>query len=82
MASQLAKTTNADVPCTSITFRYYAGWTTKIVGQTIPVAGNYFNYTRHEAVGVVGADHPLEFPLPSGRMEIRRSPCTPDVRSF
>ena len=39
----IGETTNADVPLAIDHFRYYAGWTTKIVGQTIPVAGNYFN---------------------------------------
>lgn len=43
--------------------RYYAGWSTKITGQTIPVAGSYFNYTRHEPVGVVGQIIPWNFPL-------------------
>ncbi|MFK9119339.1 aldehyde dehydrogenase family protein [Peribacillus frigoritolerans] len=59
----IGETTNADVPLAIDHFRYYAGWTTKIVGQTIPVAGNYLNYTRHEAVGVVGQIIPWNFPL-------------------
>lgn len=57
------ETTNADVPLAIDHIRYYAGWTTKIMGQTIPVAGNYFNYTRHEPVGVVGQIIPWNFPL-------------------
>ena len=57
------ETTNADVPLAIDHIRYYAGWTTKIIGQTIPVAGNYFNYTRHEPVGVVGQIIPWNFPL-------------------
>jgi aldehyde dehydrogenase (NAD+) len=57
------ETRNADVPLAIDHFRYYAGWCTKIVGQTIPVAGNYFNYTRHEPVGVVGQIIPWNFPL-------------------
>ncbi|WP_028393065.1 aldehyde dehydrogenase family protein [Bacillus cihuensis] len=57
------ETTNADVPLAIEHMRYYAGWSTKIVGQTIPVDGNYFNYTRHEAVGVVGQIIPWNFPL-------------------
>jgi len=59
----ISETTNADVPLAVEHMRYYAGWSTKIVGQTIPVAGNYFNYTRHEAVGVVGQIIPWNFPL-------------------
>ncbi|MGC4378027.1 aldehyde dehydrogenase family protein [Fictibacillus sp. Mic-4] len=57
------ETKNADVPLAIDHFRYYAGWATKIVGQTIPVAGNFFNYTRHEPVGVVGQIIPWNFPL-------------------
>ena len=59
----IAETTNADVPLAIDHMRYYAGWSTKIVGQTIPVSGNFFNYTRHEAVGVVGQIIPWNFPL-------------------
>ncbi|MGD8278436.1 MAG: aldehyde dehydrogenase family protein, partial [Gemmatimonadota bacterium] len=32
-------------------FRYYAGWTTKLEGETIPVRGNVLNYTVREPVG-------------------------------
>ncbi|UOY93194.1 aldehyde dehydrogenase family protein [Ectobacillus sp. JY-23] len=59
----IRETTAADVPLAIEHMRYYAGWATKIVGQTIPVSGNYFNYTRHEAVGVVGQIIPWNFPL-------------------
>ncbi|KMY53876.1 betaine-aldehyde dehydrogenase [Bacillus sp. FJAT-27231] len=53
----------ADVPLAIEHFRYFAGWCTKILGQTIPVSGNYLNYTRHEPVGVVGQIIPWNFPL-------------------
>lgn len=59
----IRETTNADIPLAIEHMRYYAGWTTKIVGQTIPVNGPYFNFTRHEAVGVVGQIIPWNFPL-------------------
>src|SRR5699024_9278903 len=52
-----------DVPNAISQFRYFAGWTTKHVGQTIPVSGPYFNYTRHEPVGVVGQIIPWNFPI-------------------
>uniref|UniRef100_A0A915JGV2 aldehyde dehydrogenase (NAD(+)) n=1 Tax=Romanomermis culicivorax TaxID=13658 RepID=A0A915JGV2_ROMCU len=42
---------------------YYAGWTDKIQGKTIPVDGNYFCYTRHEPVGICGQIIPWNFPL-------------------
>jgi aldehyde dehydrogenase (NAD+) len=53
----------ADLPLTIKCYRYYAGWADKIHGQTIPVEGNYFCYTRHEPVGVVGQIIPWNFPL-------------------
>ncbi|HUF51917.1 MAG TPA: aldehyde dehydrogenase family protein [Longimicrobiales bacterium] len=43
--------------------RYYAGWATKLQGDTIPVRGNFLNYTLREPVGVVGAIIPWNFPL-------------------
>ena len=52
-----------DIPNAIGQFQYYAGWTTKIMGQTIPVSGSYFNYTRHEPVGVAGQIIPWNFPL-------------------
>jgi aldehyde dehydrogenase (NAD+) len=51
------------VPLTAATFRYFAGWADKNHGKTIPVAGEYFCYTRHEPVGVVGQITPWNFPL-------------------
>lgn len=54
---------DADIPNAVGQFQYFAGWTSKMVGQTIPVPGSYFNYTRHEPVGVVGQIIPWNFPL-------------------
>ena len=58
---QVAKA--ADLPLVIACYRYYAGWADKIQGKTIPIAGNYFCYTRHEPVGVVGQIIPWNFPL-------------------
>jgi aldehyde dehydrogenase (NAD+) len=44
-------------------FRYYAGWTEKISGKTIPVDGQFHVFTKHEPVGVVGQIIPWNFPL-------------------
>ena len=52
----------ADLPLVIDCLRYYAGWADKIHGKTIPVRGNYFCYTRHEPVGVVGQIIPWNFP--------------------
>ncbi|MDP7441580.1 MAG: aldehyde dehydrogenase family protein [Verrucomicrobiota bacterium] len=52
-----------DIPLSAEHFRYYAGWATKIEGETIPVNGPYFNYTLREPMGVVGQIIPWNFPL-------------------
>ncbi len=52
-----------DMPMVVEVFRYYAGWATKIHGETIPAKGNYFNYTLREPLGVVAAITPWNFPL-------------------
>ncbi|WP_159499052.1 aldehyde dehydrogenase [Microbacterium sp. 18062] len=54
-----------DVPLCASLFKYYAGWATKIEGETItPSGGGAFHvYTRREPVGVVGAIIPWNFPL-------------------
>ncbi|KAF1326794.1 Aldehyde dehydrogenase, mitochondrial precursor, partial [Globisporangium splendens] len=43
--------------------RYYAGWPDKIVGQTIPISGPFFCYTKSEPVGVCAQIIPWNFPL-------------------
>ena len=53
----------ADLPLTIKCYRYYAGWADKVHGKTIPIEGDYFCYTRHEPVGVVGQIIPWNFPL-------------------
>jgi len=58
-----AAATAADLPLVIACYRYYAGWADKIQGKTIPINGNYFCYTRHEPVGVVGQIIPWNFPL-------------------
>jgi acyl-CoA reductase-like NAD-dependent aldehyde dehydrogenase len=52
-----------DVVLAAEHFHYYSGWATKIEGETIPVAGPFFNYTLREPVGVVGQIIPWNFPL-------------------
>ncbi len=52
-----------DIRETVDTFRYFAGWSTKIHGDTVPVRGAVFNYTLREPVGVVGAIVPWNIPL-------------------
>jgi len=52
-----------DLVLTIKCFRYYAGWTDKIEGKTVPIDGDLFCYTRHEPIGVVGQIIPWNFPL-------------------
>ncbi|MEU3472650.1 aldehyde dehydrogenase family protein [Rhodococcus sp. NPDC006774] len=57
-----------DIPLAIDWFRYFAGWTTKIEGTTIPVSavatpGNYLAYTVREPIGVVAAVIAWNFPL-------------------
>ncbi|MFN7146127.1 MAG: aldehyde dehydrogenase family protein, partial [Myxococcota bacterium] len=52
-----------DVPRTADTFFYFAGWATKLGGETIPVRGPFLNYTVREPLGVIGAIIPWNFPL-------------------
>lgn len=59
----ISETTNADLPLVIDCFLYYAGWADKIHGETIPVRGEFFNYTLREPVGVVGQIIPWNFPL-------------------
>ncbi len=52
-----------DMPMTAEVFRYYAGWATKIHGETVPVRGPFLHYTLREPLGVVAAIVPWNFPL-------------------
>lgn len=49
-------------------YRYYAGWPTKLVGETMPVegppgAGTFTGFTRREPVGVIAAIVPWNVPF-------------------
>ena len=52
-----------DMPMVADMFRYYAGWATKITGDTININDGAFTYTLREPVGVVGAIVAWNFPL-------------------
>ena len=45
------------------TFRYYAGWSTKLYGETNPSDPAFFNYTLREPVGVCGQIIPWNGPI-------------------
>jgi len=52
-----------DMPMVAEVFRYFAGWATKIHGETVPVRGPFLHYTLREPLGVVAAIVPWNFPL-------------------
>jgi phenylacetaldehyde dehydrogenase len=59
-----------EIPAAINQFRYYAGWPTKILGETIPTSlsrtpegKEVFAYTRREPVGVVAAIVPWNSPM-------------------
>ena len=57
---------NGDVPAAARTFRYYAGWCSKIEGKTpqLSAPGRQFHaYTRREPIGVVGQITPWNGPV-------------------
>jgi len=59
----------ADVPLAADMFRYMAGWTTKIEGETIPITvpyapgAQFHAFTLKEPVGVAAQIIPWNFPL-------------------
>ena len=58
-----------DVPFTVDVLRYFAGWPTKMTGDTIPIlyparfGGAFHSYTLRQPIGVVGAITPWNLPL-------------------
>ena len=54
---------NVDMPMVIDVLRYYAGWATKIHGETVNTFDSAFTYTLREPVGVVGLIIPWNFPL-------------------
>ncbi len=70
----------AEIPGAAMQFRYFAGMTNKIEGETITPSINYqpegkrmFAYTQKEPIGVVGAITPWNSPLVLEAMKI--APC-------
>ena len=54
---------HVDMPMVTDVLRYYAGWATKIHGETVTTFESAFTYTLREPVGVVGVIIPWNFPL-------------------
>jgi acyl-CoA reductase-like NAD-dependent aldehyde dehydrogenase len=63
MGKPIRESKNVDVPFVADVFRYYAGWATKVHGDTVPGRGGHFAFTLREPLGVVGAITPWNFPI-------------------
>ena len=59
----ITEASRVDVPMAADCFRYFAGWATKIEGETIPVRAPCLNYTIREPLGVIGQIIPWNFPI-------------------
>ena len=59
----ITESSRVDVPMAADCFRYFAGWASKIEGETVPVRAPFFNYTLREPLGVVGQIIPWNFPI-------------------
>ena len=65
VGKSVANARDVDVQGTIDTFRYFAGWASKLHGRTVEpsLPGDYVAYTRKEPIGVVGVIVPWNFPL-------------------
>lgn len=68
----IGNVTRIDVPQAAAGLRYFAGWATKLAGETmsLSVPGNWHACTLREPVGVVGQIIPWNYPLMGAAMKI------------
>ena len=59
----ISESRHVEIPAAAECLEYYGGWSDKVMGETIPVKGNYLTYTLREPIGVVAAIVPWNFPL-------------------
>jgi acyl-CoA reductase-like NAD-dependent aldehyde dehydrogenase len=59
----LSQARTIDIAGAAGVLRYFAGWPTKIYGETNPSDPGTFNYTLREPIGVCGLIVPWNFPL-------------------
>ncbi|OAJ60416.1 betaine-aldehyde dehydrogenase [Paraburkholderia ginsengiterrae] len=65
VGKSVANARDVDIQGTVDTFRYFAGWASKLHGRTVEpsLPGDYVAYTRKEPIGVIGVIVPWNFPL-------------------
>src|SRR6266581_3185183 len=71
-----------EIPFAAEVFRYFAGWATKIHGETLQLRDNAFTFTLRQPVGVVGAIVPWNFPFLLSSWKLGRALAFPKRRSF
>jgi len=59
----IRETRGVEVPLSAEIFQYFAGWATKIHGETVPSSPGLLTLTLREPMGVVGIITPWNFPL-------------------
>lgn len=59
----IRETHGVEIPLSAEIFQYFAGWATKVEGETVPTSPGMLNFTLREPVGVVGIITPWNFPL-------------------
>ena len=63
MGKPIADFRAIDAPHLSNTFRYFAGWASKLEGSVKPVKGDFLTTTLREPLGVVACITPFNFPM-------------------
>ncbi|HWJ70744.1 MAG TPA: aldehyde dehydrogenase family protein [Sphingobium sp.] len=68
----IANNRRIDIPAAAATLRYFAGWATKLTGETMELSqpGNWTGFTLREPVGVVGQIIPWNYPLMGAAFKI------------
>ena len=59
----ISESRHIEIPAAAECLEYYGGWSDKVMGETVPVKGNYLTYTLREPLGVCAAIVPWNFPL-------------------
>ena len=62
-AGKPLKLASGEIWAAAEAFRYYAGWPTKALGETVPTDDKMFVYSLREPMGVCGGIIPWNFPL-------------------